>query len=89
MQIYSCIRWVVQSPRKETLGELSASTLKLENANIWFELDGQPITKGSLRDFLNQQKTVAVRYAEKLAGFTARVRQRGGWTFLFMRRVFL
>lgn len=57
--------------------DLGAAFLELEHACTWDELaQGKPITRTSLKVFLDGHKKTAVGAQEKLAGFLARIRSR-------------
>ena len=43
---------------------------------MWLEIDGKPLTRQSLQNFLTMQKNVALSCQEKIAGFTARLKSR-------------
>ncbi|CAJ1415468.1 unnamed protein product [Effrenium voratum] len=61
---------------KATSQSLSRSQSELESACVWLEIDGKPLTRQSLQNFLTMQKNVALSCQEKIAGFTACLKSR-------------
>ncbi|CAJ1437567.1 unnamed protein product, partial [Effrenium voratum] len=62
--------------QKATSQSLSRSQSELESACVWLEIDGKPLTRQSLQNFLTMQKNVALSCQEKIAGFTACLKSR-------------
>lgn len=56
--------------------DLNSSCSSLDHAILWSEIDTKPLTRSSLRGFLEKHKNIAVSSQERLAGCQARLRVR-------------